>query len=238
MATTAAKELAVHALHGASRRLTDAADRLMPPPPPPPVPEADVRVQRWREANGDRTFRVEYDLDAGSTVWDVGGYEGDWTAEIAARYRSTVEVFEPVAAFVTLLRTRFARNPSVSIHEFGLGGSTRIEEIVISDDSSSTYRTGNETESIRIVDIVAHLRESETEHVDLMKLNIEGAEFEVLERLLDANEIERIQRLQVQFHDFLPDAAARRTVLVEALDRMFERTYSFPWVWEGWERGR
>ena len=37
----------------------------------------------------------------------------------------------------------------------------------------------------------------------LMKINIEGGEYDLLEELLDENMIKQIVNLQVQFHDFV-----------------------------------
>ena len=42
-----------------------------------------------------------------------------------------------------------------------------------------------------------------------MKINIEGGEYELLERLIAADLIRKIDDIQVQFHNFVPDAAAR-----------------------------
>jgi FkbM family methyltransferase len=217
---------------------TRLAHQLTPPPPPPPPPltEHERRVALWREAAGDRTLRVAYDLDENSVVWDVGGYEGDWAAEIAARYRSRIEIFEPVPEYTARVRERFRRNPRVSVHQFGLGGSTRSDTIQLNADGSSIFATGGETTAIRIIDIVDKLADSEVSEIALLKLNIEGAEYELLDRLIESGEIARFRAIQVQFHDFVPDAEARMHSIQDALGRTHRRTYSFPWVWEGWER--
>ena len=40
----------------------------------------------WYQENQDDTLRVDYDLNSNSLVFDLGGYKGDWSDEIAARY--------------------------------------------------------------------------------------------------------------------------------------------------------
>ena len=37
---------------------------------------AENRMIAWRDANGDKTLRLHYDLYQRSVVFDVGGYEG------------------------------------------------------------------------------------------------------------------------------------------------------------------
>jgi len=43
-------------------------------------------LQRWFRDNGDRTHRINYDLDRDSIVFDLGGFEGSWSADIFEKY--------------------------------------------------------------------------------------------------------------------------------------------------------
>jgi len=72
--------------------------------------------------------------------------------------------------------------------------------------------------------------------IDLLKMNIEGGEFPLLERLLDAGLMPRIKRLQIQFHEFVPDAHARRAALVARMEETHQRQWNYDWVWECWSR--
>jgi hypothetical protein len=67
-----------------------------------------------------------------------------------------------------------------------------------------------------------------------MKINIEGGEYELLEHLINSGLVSRIRRMQIQFHDFVPDAVARRARLVEALARSHRQSWSYYFVWEEW----
>jgi FkbM family methyltransferase len=198
------------------------------------MPIAEQRVQAWIAADGDRTLRVDYDLDERSLVWDVGGYEGNWSAEIAARYRSTIEIFEPVEEFVDRLQERFRLNPDVHVHAFGLGGESRTDLVAVNGDRTSLFETG-ELQKIRIVDVLEQLQSSGVQSIDLLKVNIEGAEYELLDRLIASGRIADVRHLQVQFHDFVPRAEARRDAILHALKGTHRATYSFPWVWEAWD---
>jgi FkbM family methyltransferase len=192
-----------------------------------------AELDAWHEGPGDRTLRFEYDLDQGSLVWDVGGFRGDWAAEIAARYRSRIEVFEPVVGFAEEIRHRFARNEAVTVHAYGLAGRSRRELIALSADSSSVMRAGDQTEAIELIDIAGQI--NGVPAIDLMKINIEGGEYELLDRLLETGEITRVHRLQVQFHDLVPDAEARMDGIRARLAETHTCVWRFPWVWESWE---
>jgi hypothetical protein len=41
--------------------------------------------------------------------------------------------------------------------------------------------------------------------------------------------------IQVQFHDYTPDAAERMKKIQRALKKTHRTTYSFEFVWENWE---
>jgi FkbM family methyltransferase len=222
------------------------ARRLLPPHPGPAAGSSDE--DPWINADGDRTLRVEYDLDTDALVWDLGGYRGDWAAEISARFRCSVEVFEPVPQFAARIATRFERNPLVTVHTYGLAGSSRRAVIAVDDDASSIYNAQAELAQVdpndaRPVELFRIELRSGTDEIrscardiDLLKVNIEGVEYELLEALIESREIRRIRNLQVQFHKFVRDAEERRDSIRTKLRETHHLTYEFPWVWENWER--
>ncbi len=70
--------------------------------------------------------------------------------------------------------------------------------------------------------------------IDLMKINIEGAEYDLLEYLIASGLVRRIRRFQIQFHDFVLDAEARMLAIQEQLASTHRVTYQFPFIWENW----
>lgn len=71
-------------------------------------------------------------------------------------------------------------------------------------------------------------------HIDLIKINIEGGEYDLLEHLLDANFVEQIENLQIQFHDFVENASARMKKIQNRLEKTHYLTYHYPFVWDNW----
>ena len=57
-------------------------------------------------------------------------------------------------------------------------------------------------QEVKIKDVADHINEP----IDLLNINIEGSEFAVLERLIETGKLDLIKEIQVQFHDFAPDA--------------------------------
>ena len=82
---------------------------------------------------------------------------------------------------------------------------------------------------------VDFLQAHEIRAVDLAKINIEGAEYDLLDDLLDSGCITVFRNLQVQFHDFVVEnAAARMHAIQQRLAATHELTWQYPFVWENW----
>jgi FkbM family methyltransferase len=200
-----------------------------------PTPR-DRAIKRWRADRGDERLRYDYPLTAAAVVFDLGGYQGAWAAEIHRRYGCKLEVFEPAEGFAAEIRKRFAGQSAIRVHPCGLGARTRTEQLSLLSDSSSVFRTAGATVPIEIVDVQEWFAREAVSEVALMKVNIEGGEYELLERLLDTGLMGRIRDLQVQFHDLAPDSAARMAKILERLSATHAPTYQYTFVWENWRR--
>jgi FkbM family methyltransferase len=197
-------------------------------------PPQEKRVLPWIKDRGDKTFRLNYDLDENSLVFDLGGYEGQWASDIFSRYCCTIHVFEPVSEFADKIKARFAGNKKVLVHQFGLANENRAVLLSVNKTSSSLYKQGGELKEVRLVKAVDFIQENHIQKIDLMKINIEGAEYDLLEHLIDAGLIGNINNIQVQFHDFVANAEQRMTMLQNKLAKTHHLTYQYPFVWENW----
>lgn len=198
--------------------------------------EYRAMVAQWYADGGDARFRFDYDLDAGSVVLDLGGYEGQWASDLYARSPCRIFVFEPVNEFAEGITARFRRNPDIDVLPFGLGASSRTDTIYVRGAGSSTYRKRARAEQIRIVDARQWFADSGLERAALAKINTEGGEYELLERLIESGLIENIDNIQVQFHNVAADSAARMERIQSALARTHAPTYRYRFVWENWTR--
>ena len=193
-------------------------------------------VRAWVAIEGDVTLRLDYPLTNTSTVLDVGGYEGQWASDIFKKYGCAIAVFEPWPAFAQQIKARFHNIPAVTVYPFGLGASSRTERLYGHGDSTSVFQRSRRAESrplpIRALDEV--WQELELDSVGLMKINIEGGEYELLDALIETGLVTRVRDVQVQFHRVIPDAKRRRRSLQDRLSATHRLTYSIPFVWENW----
>lgn len=194
--------------------------------------------RRFLAAGGDASLRYDYPLtDRAGTLLDLGGYEGNWTAEMLSRFpQCSSTIFEPLPVYAHALGDRFDHDARVRICDFGLGSSTRTAPMTVAGDSSSVHAIGDQHEEVQIVDIAEWWECSGLASVDVIKINIEGGEFEILPRLIETGLIQRIEYVQVQFHQFVPDARRQMNAILGQLALTHEPTYRFPFVWENWRR--
>lgn len=205
------------------------------------LPVSEINKEIWLADNKERELRYDYNLNATSVVFDVGGYEGDFTSEIFARYQSTIFVFEPVKKYIDYLAHRFKRNHQVHIIPKGLGAKEEELSISVMDEassynrSSSIHKKGTE-EKIKITDVGSFIKDNNISRIDLIKINIEGAEYDLLDRMIDLKLIYVCDNLQVQFHDFYPNFQSRYNKIKSELEKTHQLTYSYPFVWENWQK--
>lgn len=194
-------------------------------------------------------YRLQYPLGPESEVLDVGAYQGNFARWCHEKWGCNVEAFEPVKEFYDAMPMEWKaiphRNPNgILVHPYGLGAKTERVPMSIRNDSSSTFTDPDHPiAEVEIRDVVEVFAALELGNVDLMKLNIEGGEYALLERMIETGLILRVRFLQCQWHGPATghgagpvDASARR----EAISKQLMRTHEKSWevgngIWESWE---
>lgn len=194
----------------------------------------EIDFQRWHRDGGDQRLRFDYPLTENSVIFDVGGYKGAWSQAMFKRYGCRIYIFEPMPEFVAELERRFAGNQKVTICPYALAIYTGSVTFYDQGEGSSTLGNGGAPITLparSITDVLAEV----SGDVDLVKMNIEGGEFELLPSLLDHG-IERVKFLTVQFHNFVPQALAKRDSIRRRLSRTHDEEWCYLFTWETWKR--
>lgn len=199
-----------------------------------PVATHDRSYRAWVRNNGDETHRLDYRLDAADIVFDVGGYQGDWTAEIDEKFGSQIHVFEPIRSYSEKITERFADHSNVHSHCCGLSAKDETISLSILDDSTSQFKQSKNSEACKLRSVSEFLTDYAIDKVALLKLNIEGGEYELLEHLIETGLISRFGNIQVQFHWFVPNARIRMAAIQDSLRKTHDVTFQYPFVWENW----
>lgn len=176
----------------------------------------------WQHENLEH-IRYEYDLNRESIVVDLGAYKGEWANEIHARYHCEVIVVEPTE-YIRDYQHGSIINKAAGTHngKMSFGGRAYY---------TSTFEEGDhEYECTDVNEILAAYLT-----IDLLKINIEGAEYDVLSHIVDAGLHTLIKNIQVQFHQIagVPYEKWYKEI-ADKLSKTHSLTWHYPYCWENW----
>ncbi|NQX89916.1 MAG: FkbM family methyltransferase [Halioglobus sp.] len=192
---------------------------------------------RWCGAVGANPHLLyQANISADSVVIDAGAYIGEWAQDIAARYNATVHAYEPDPRNFKLLKERSQHSSQIIAHEFGVGERGESIRMALEFLGSSMFSKNNTvpTAQVEIRDIVDVWQSLGRERIALMKINIEGAEFPLLERMIETNLLEKVDCYLIQFHEWHPGAYRRRRRIRKALSNTHQLEWDYHFVWEKW----
>jgi FkbM family methyltransferase len=192
-------------------------------------PIALFRLDGWNEV-----LYTGLELTAQDSVCVLGAYLGDSIHEYRNRFGSSVIGLEPISEFCASLSSRFGADQKVQVLKIGASDRSESVNINLSDDATSFYIEGGRSEIINCVDIV-EVFESFEKPPYLLEINIEGAEFKVLNRLLDSPFANSVNTLLIQFHNFVEDSEIMRAEIRKRLSEDYVEIFSYPFVWERWD---
>jgi FkbM family methyltransferase len=158
-----------------------------------------------------------YAIAPHDVVVDVGANIGAYTIYAASRFPSvSVFALEPVKELRKRLEHNVRRNglTNVVTFPFALGGKDSEETIWVDGSSSSIVYDNNsgKSEVIHTTTFAHFLERSGLGYVDVLKMDIEGAEFDVFQTLTPVV-LRRIHRVTMEFHKVSEEKSARALVM-------------------------
>lgn len=183
-------------------------------------------VKAWYKLTPTQVLLFEHNLPPNPVIFDVGGYIGEAAEQFAVRYpKARLHIFEPVEEFCAILRNRL---PKAKVYGYGLGARNETQSLSMLGEGSSAFREGdyNRKVVIRSVNEVFNTLGKP----DLMMINAEGAEYPLLEKMIELDILPHT--LVIQFHRVGMDE--RKAVIQAALSKTHEKVFEIPWVWEKW----
>ena len=197
-------------------------------------------IKKWFADNGDATHNLNHNLNKDSIVLDIGGYTGVWASQILEKYDCQIYILEPVPDFYEKLKQRFMKCPRVLSKMVGVSPDVD-KELTINLDGDATLCLDDSpfgTTTIHLSPIEKILEDLNIEEVDLVQINIEGAEYAVLKEWLRSGTINRFKKLQIQFHQVAGiDYLSERSYIQNKLAEIgYIKVFDYPFVWESWEK--
>ena len=157
----------------------------------------------------DEWFCVPELVNSNSVVLSGGaGLEITFEHELSERHGCTVHLFDPSPTGLRLMEQEENQREKIIYHPIGMAGATgKVTFGLPRNPQEGSYRTaaaiGEESDKGVTFDCVAlsdFCSEHGFKHIDLLKIDIEGFEYEVLEDLAQ-NDI-TIGQICVEYHNF------------------------------------
>lgn len=184
----------------------------------------DTSLKQWQDGRLEH-LRYRYDISPDDVVIDLGAYMGEWAAEIYDKYKCKIICVEPTPH---IGNPDFAKviNKAAGTHngKVSFGGAYYY--------TSSFEPGGTEYECFDIAELLQLYDE-----IALVKINIEGAEYDVLNHIIEKYLHVRIKNIQVQFHQIEGrpyekwySEIERKLLLTHSVE------WRYPYCWESWKR--
>ncbi len=183
------------------------------------------------------------ELKPGDIVIDAGANVGRMTF-LATLYGAEVHSFEPNPFAFAELKKHFGKTPGIHLHEAAVAdqdGHTALYFHKLHRELPLTYSTGSSTiqekENVSKTDLVqvatidlANFIVSLRQTVTLLKMDIEGAEVDVIPHLLRTGATKYVKRILLETHESKNPALAQRTQLMQdAIDKAGYSDRVLPW---------
>lgn len=184
---------------------------------------------KWFVLNREK-LKYYIDIKEDGLVLDFGGYMGDYSAKLLKMHpRLQCKVYEPVTEFAYYCQQRFKNNFNVEVIPSGVSSNGRYLKMYI--DGPRTKNDANiELESFKSVSINSIF--DSLKEVELVKMNIEGMEYECLRELEANGNLKKIKYLLVQFHNFNSNSEKEYREIVKTIEKNHTSVFRFRWLWE------
>lgn len=154
-------------------------------------------------------------------VLDIGANQGQFTRAIVRDFACRVHAVEPNPYLCTGFQE--SAIPGVTVHGVALAGTRGRRPFVVMNNSEASHvpnandsKEGTvQVQAITLEDLISQI--PATASIDLIKMDIEGAELDVLEHV-PAVLLERVTQLTIEFHQFVYPQSRDR---IEAVKKRF-----------------
>lgn len=193
-------------------------------------------LQKWHMANGDNTIALEFALKDTSVVVDTSGVSGDWAYKMYKKYKCNIYIFEPVRRYFTVIKKRFENIDKVVPMKFMLSNRSGESEMYLKEEASTSYKNvSNVVEKIQLMDISEFRKNEQLQTIDLLRLNVNGEEYNIFDRIFSKMMHTKIKYIMVQFSPLPENAIEKRDAIRKRLEKTHREVYNYEFVWELWE---
>lgn len=176
-------------------------------------------------------------LTTDSVVVDVGlGEDISFSESLIAQYGCHVNGFDPTPKSITYIQKKSPQN--FQLHELGVAGTNRIAKFFlpnnpehVSGSISKSTHVGNQEIDVNLISIDEVMKIIKKKRIDLLKIDIEGAEYELLNSDSFRKNATQIRILCIEFHHRWSEFGSKATI--EAISTL--KSLGFECIWRARE---
>lgn len=200
--------------------------------------------EKWKSDSIEKTSEAFYEVTEGDLCIDCGANVGNVTSLMAAK-GAEVYSFEPNPFAFDVLKKRFKDNPRV--HCINKGVWDRNDKISLyfhekSNEDEVKWSTGssilsckknistNKSIDIDVIDLIEFIKNLDRK-VAVLKIDVEGAEIEILEKIISEKLYLNIGSILVETHDHkIPELKAKTDHVRETILKKGIKNISLDWI--------
>jgi FkbM family methyltransferase len=165
--------------------------------------------------------KKEFEIKNDDSIIDIGGHIGLFSLYVAEKCKSgKIFTFEPIKENFDLLKENIKINNIKNIFPKNIAVSNNNSSITIflSDDQSGhgMYKKTSKARNIKSTNLEEIYLENKIPNCNLLKIDAEGAEFEILEKI-DENMFKKIENIIFEYHKFEKNSNDRLENIIKKL---------------------
>jgi len=164
---------------------------------------------------------------------DAGSHEGNWSHAMWEKYGCKIVALEPIPRYIHETFLRLA-NTNATIIPMGLSDSTGLDNFKVHGAMSGAFAEGPE-QIVAVIGVQFLMRLYNIGTCSVLKLNIEGGEYSVLECILKHNKAHQFTNIIVQPHTCVREFESRWKAIDEGLQKTHELVFHQDWCWSGYK---
>jgi hypothetical protein len=192
-------------------------------------------IGNFFRAGGNELIFDSLLLSSDSLVLDAGSFDGVFIENLLVKFGCKIIGFEPNKDNYALVYEKFKKNSNVKIFEKAIWNSNTIISLSNDGINSGSFDKNQDIIKVTTVDIVDLI--SEYKYIDLIKLNVEGAEYAILEKIIKSDSLKYFKSFLIQFHDIDTNSSEKRNFIrSQLLSNSFKEIFNYNFVWEYWSK--
>jgi FkbM family methyltransferase len=183
---------------------------------------------KFVDINGHTFLRFK---EASPTVIDCGANQGSFSSQLLEQWpTASIHAVEPTPG----LHGTLSRIPLARLHRAALSDSVGEVVLHLNENSEASSIEGSidgDQGGVRVPSVTLPMLIESTgrSRIDLLKLDVEGAEIQAMKATSDSF-LERIDQLSIEFHEFMfPSHRPEIAALSERLSRLGFTRVNFSW---------